>query len=260
MRIINLASGSDGNVTYLENEGVKVLVDAGLSASEITNRLAIIGVKPTEIDAIFLTHDHIDHTKGIDVFSNKYNTPVFAHEKVWNSFDYKARRMSATNRKAFADEFTYKNLDIKPVEIPHDVDCFGFSFINNDKKVSILTDLGHTNDRILGSIANSQLVYLEANYDKKLLMESVRYPLSLKRRIDGPNGHLSNSASCDAIDFLARTGTRQIVLSHLSKENNRPELAYSFMCDNLSPRGIKEGEDIKIDVASTKPGVFFRLR
>ncbi len=260
MRVINLSSGSDGNVTYLENDGVKVLIDAGLSAGEITKRLSLIGVAPNEIDAVFLTHDHIDHSKGIDVFSKKYDTPVFAHEKVWNTFDFKATRMSEKNRKLFSGEFSYKNLEVVPVEVPHDVDCFGFSFISNGKKISILTDLGHTNDRILSSIANSQLVYLEANYDKVMLKNSTKYPLAVKMRIGGPNGHLSNNASCDAIDFLARTGARQIVLSHLSKENNRPELAYEFMCQNLSPRGIVEGRDIRIDVASTQPGVFFRLK
>ncbi len=260
MRVINLSSGSDGNVTYLENDGVKILVDAGLSATEITKRLDLIGVKPNEIDAILLTHDHSDHTKGIDVFSSKYNTPVYAHERVWLSFDPKATRMSSANRKTFSGDFTYKGLDIQAIEVPHDVACYGFSIENNNKKISILTDLGHTNDRILSSIANSQLVYLEANYDKQMLLDSKNYPLSLKMRISGPNGHLSNKASCEVVDFLARTGTRQVVLSHISKDNNTPDLAYGYMCQHLSVHGIEEGSDICIDVASTKPGMFFRIK
>jgi len=260
MRVINLSSGSDGNLTYLENDGVKVLIDAGLCCSEIVKRLSLIGVSPTEIDAIFITHEHFDHTKGVDVFASKYNTPVYAHEKVWVSMDDKLRRISSLNRKAFTDNFNFKDLTVLPVEVPHDVVCFGYSFAKDDKKVSILTDLGHTNDRILTSIANSQLVYLESNYDRQMLINGTKYPLSLKRRIDGPNGHLSNDASAEAVEFLLATGTRQIVLSHLSKENNSPDLAYTYMCSKLRERGIEEGVDIKIDVATTQPGRFFRLR
>lgn len=260
MRVINLSSGSDGNLTFLENDGVKILIDAGLSCAEIVKRLELIGIKPSEIDAVFLTHEHVDHIKGVDLFSGKFNTPVFAHEKVWLNFDQKAKRISSLNRRAFSGEFVFKNLGVKPVEIPHDVVCFGYSFQDGEKKISILTDLGHTNDAILSSIANSQLVYLESNYDRRMLMQGTKYPLSLKMRIDGPNGHLSNDASSEAAEYLVATGTRQLVLSHLSKENNTPDLAYNYMCDKLRTRGIDEGVDVKIDVASTRPGVFFRLK
>lgn len=260
MRVINLGSGSDGNLTYLENDGIKVLIDAGISCTEITKRLALIGVRPSEIDAIFVTHEHSDHIKGLDVFASKYNIPVYAHEKVWISMDDKLNRITSVNRKVYTDNFDFKGLNILPVEVPHDVTCFGYSFEKDNRKVSILTDLGHTNDRILGSIANSQLVYLESNYDKQMLINGTKYPLSLKRRIDGPNGHLSNDASADAVEFLAATGTRQIVLAHLSKENNSPDLAYENMCEKLEERGIHEGLDIKVDVASPNPGRFFRLR
>ncbi len=260
MRIINLSSGSDGNLTYLESDYAKVLIDAGLSCNEITRRLGLLSVRPEEINAIFLTHEHFDHTKGVDVFSGKYNTPVFSHEKVWTTFDHKASRISSLNRKTFDKGFSFLDLDILPVEIPHDVPCFGYSFLQNDKKISILTDLGHTNDRILNSIANSQLVYLEANYDKEMLMKGTRYPLALKMRISGPNGHLSNEDSYNALEYLVSTGARQVVLSHLSKENNTPDLAYDYMCEHLLMQGIEEGIDVKIDVASTRPGVFFRLK
>lgn len=260
MRVINLSSGSDGNLTYIENDGTRVLLDAGLSCKEICNRLNLIGVKPDDIDAVFLTHEHVDHVKGVDNFSCKFDVPVYAHEKVWFSFDFKAQKISCKNRITVNSDFTFKNLHINPIEVPHDVPCFGYSFENNSKKISILTDLGHTNDRILSSIANSQLVYLEANYDKNMLLRNTKYPLSLKKRIDGPNGHLSNTASEEAIDFLVRTGTRQIILSHMSKENNSPDLAYNFMKDTLAQQGIIEGQDVKIDVATTKPGVFFRIK
>ena len=260
MRIINLASGSKGNLTYLETDNTKILVDDGLSCQETVNRLSLLGVNPDDIDAIMVTHEHTDHTKGIDVFSKKFNKPVFAHEDVWLGLDGQLKNVKQENRKLFTGDFSFKELIIRPVEVPHDVKCYGFSFEENNKKISILTDLGHTNDKILQSISGSQLVYLEANYDRQRLYNSLKYPLSLQRRIDGPNGHLSNLASANAIERLVLSGTRQIVLSHLSEENNSPELAYQFICNELSKRGLNEGIDFKIDVASPKPGVVFRLK
>ena len=106
----------------------------------------------------------------------------------------------------------------------------------------------------------SSLVYLEANYDRNMLYNGTKYPLSLKRRIDGPNGHLSNMNSADAIEFLSFTGTKQIVLSHLSKENNTPTLAYTSICQKIETKGIREGLDLRIDVAKPTPGVFFKLK
>ena len=260
MRIVNLSSGSDGNVTYIEDENNKILLDVGLSCTETTKRLEMIGVKPSEITSIIVSHEHSDHIKGIDIFSSKYNTPVYAHEKVWVGLDDKFKKVAIQNRKLFDGQFQFEDLIITPFEVPHDVKCYGFSFKKGSSKISVVTDLGHTNDQILQAIRGSQLVYLEANYDRNMLLSGTKYPLSLKRRIDGPNGHLSNKASGDAIEFLAKTGTRQIVLSHLSKENNTPALAYNSISKQLEKVDIVEGKDIKIDVATTNPGAIFRLK
>ncbi len=260
MRVINLASGSDGNITYLESENKKIILDDGLSCSETVKRLNLIGISPNEIDAIILSHEHSDHIKGVDIFSSKYDIPVYAHEGVWLGLDYKLKKVSSSNRKIFDGSFSLGELLIDPVEVPHDVKCFGFSFNSEGKKISVITDLGHLNDNILNSIKSSSLVYLEANYDKDMLMKGTKYPLSLKMRIDGPNGHLSNKNSSEAVEFLACTGTRQIILSHLSKENNTPSLAYTSICEELKKQGIREGQDIKIDVASPSPGAYFRLK
>ena len=146
------------------------------------------------------------------------------------------------------------------MEVPHDVKCYGFSFSVKEKKISVVTDIGHFNDKIINEIKGSQIAYIEANYDRNMLMASQKYPLSLKRRIDGPNGHLSNVASADAIERLVLSGTRQIILSHLSEENNSPTLAYTSICKQLAKKDLREGEGFKIDVATTKPGVIFRLK
>ena len=260
MRIINLSSGSDGNITYIESEEVKLLLDDGLSCQETVKRLEVIGVKPNELNAILVTHEHSDHIKGIDIYSSKYNIPVYAHEDVWAGLDDKLKKVSALNRKMFDDNFALRDILVSPVEVPHDVKCYGYSFSKGRQKISVVTDLGHITDKIVNSISGSQIVYLEANYDRTMLYNGTKYPLALKRRIDGPNGHLSNNVSAETIERLAGNGSRQIILSHLSKENNSPELAYNFVKDKLMQDGIKEGEDLKVDVATTQIGAFFRLK
>ena len=260
MRVINLSSGSDGNITYIETDNTKLLLDDGLSCQETVKRLELIGIKPNELDGIIISHEHSDHIKGVDIFSSKYNLPVYAHEMVWQGMDDKLKKVSTLNRKLFDGEFELKKLTIYPVEVPHDVKCFGFSFSQGNKKISVVTGLGHITDKIINSISGSQIVYLEANYDRQMLYNGTKYPLSLKRRIDGPNGHLSNNVSAKAVERLAASGARQIILSHLSKENNSPELAYNFVSSEIEKDGIIEGQDIRIDVATTSVGAFFRLK
>lgn len=261
MRVINLASGSDGNLTYFETDSSKFLIDMGLSCQETVNRLQLLGVNPNKIDGIILTHKHIDHIKGVDGFSSKYNIPVFSHKEVWeDGLDQKLQKVSSKNRKSFDGEFDFKDAQILPVEVCHDVKCYAFVVQNGKNKVSVVTDLGHITDKVLSQIASSQLIYLEANYDKDMLVKGTNYPLSLKRRIAGPNGHLSNDASEQAIEFLVGSGTRQVVLSHLSAENNTPTLAYEYISNKLSLKGIEEGVHLRIDVASPKPGVIFKLK
>jgi len=257
---VNLTSGSDGNITYIESEEAKILVDLGLSCRETEQRLKLIGVNPKEISCILVTHEHSDHIKGIDAFSSKYDTPVFAHHEVWYGLDEKLKKVSAMNRKMFdGDKFGFRDLIIHAVKVPHDVPCYAYSIEKNEKKVSILTDLGHTNERILESIRGSNIVYLEANYDEKMLREGKNYPLAIKKRIAGLNGHLSNVESARAILYLVRNGTKQIVLSHMSKENNTPDLAFDFITNILSQYGIIEGENVKIDVATTNIGTIFKI-
>lgn len=261
MRVINLASGSDGNLTYIETQSSKILMDDGLSCRETVKRLSLLGVDPNQINAIIVSHKHIDHIRGVDGFSSKYNIPVLAHERVWqDGLEEKLLQTSSANRKAFDGSFEFKDLNIFPVEVSHDAKCFAFSFENAGAKISIVTDLGKTNDILFDTIRSSRLVYLEANYDKEMLAKGTRYPLALKRRIAGPHGHLSNDDSAKAISVLAAGGTRQIVLSHLSKENNTPQLAYEYISNKLAKAGIEEGVDIRIDVATPQPGVIFKIK
>ncbi len=260
MRVINLSSGSDGNLTYVESEHSRILVDDGLSCKETDKRLSLLGISGNDIDAVVVTHEHVDHIKGVDVFSKKYNIPVYAHEEVWAGLWDKLERVDDKNKKIFTEKFAIKDLLIDPVEVPHDVKCFGFSLSENDKKISILTDLGHTTEKIFDHVKGSQLVYVEANHDISMLRNCEKYPLSLRMRIAGKNGHLSNDASAEIIQKLVLSGTKQIVLAHLSQENNTPELAFNYISSKLSDNGLCEGEGFRIDVALTIPTTLFKLK
>lgn len=262
MRVCNLSSGSDGNSTYVETDSVKVLVDIGLSASEIVKRLRLLGIEPQTIDAILISHEHSDHIKGLDIFASKYKTKVYIHEKGMGAVYAKMKKLSASQMYAFGDfSFNIGDLTVDNVTLPHDsVHCSGYILTSNQRKVSIITDLGHTSDVILNKISGSSLVYLESNHDVQMLKNNPLYPLQLKARILGKNGHLSNDACAKVCLYLAKTGTRQIMLSHLSTKNNTEQLAYNTVCSYLKENGVVEGENIKISVAKLIPTAIFNLK
>lgn len=261
MRVCNLSSGSDGNLTYIETLNAKILLDAGLTASEITKRLSLLRVTPEEIDAILITHEHNDHIKGVDVFASKYHTKVYVHNKGFWALKSKLKKSDKIEFVQFDDlDFYIKDLLITNFPLSHDAEyCSGYTFKEKSKKVSILTDLGYTNDEVLSKIQGSVLVYIEANHDVQMLKNNPSYPLVLKQRILGKRGHLSNDACAQAVEFLAKTGTKQIMLAHLSRENNTPELAYGTVCAYLKEHGIEEGKNIKISTASIYPSYVFNI-
>ncbi len=263
MRVCNLASGSSGNATYIEGEKSKILVDCGLTEKDLSERLLMLGVNIADIDAVIVSHEHIDHIRSLGTLSKKYGVKIYAHVDEWPAILSKQKNINPASQIAFFDmQFDISGIKITPIELSHDSEkCFGFSFEENDKKFSILTDLGHTNDRILSQVAGSVLVYLEANYDEERLWANPNYPLTLKRRINSNKGHLSNTSSAKAIEALSKTGTKHVVLSHLSEKNNTPNLAYSTVCGYLDSKGIKPGSDINIDVArQDRPTKIFNLR
>lgn len=261
MRVCNLSSGSDGNITYIETDNVKVLVDIGLSCTEVCKRLELLNVKPNEINAILISHEHNDHIKGLDIFASKYKTKVYVHEKGMGAVYAKMRKLPAVQMYSFGDfAFNIGDLLVDNVSLPHDsVHCSGYILSCNQKKISIITDLGHTNDVILNKISGSLLVYLESNHDVEMLKHNPKYTASLKARILGKNGHLSNLSCAMAIEQLVKSGTKQIMLSHLSRKNNTEILAYTTVCDYLKTKGIVEGENVKISVASIVPSAIFKL-
>lgn len=261
MRVCNLSSGSDGNITYIETQSAKILVDIGLSCSEVQNRLKFIGVEPQEITAILITHEHSDHIKGLDVFVNKFRPKVYVHEKGIEAVFEKMKKADKSCFFKFSDnDFSIGETIISNVCLPHDSKyCSGYIISSNQRKIAIITDLGHTNDVIINKIKGSSLVYLESNHDIKMLHDNPNYPQVLKTRILGKRGHLSNIDCAKVVEQLAKSGTKQVMLSHISPHNNYPELAYKTVCDYLRSVGINEGEHIKISVALTMPTTMFVL-
>ncbi len=220
----------------------------------------MIGVDGESIDAVIVSHEHSDHIKGVNVFCKKYHIPVYAHSEVWASGLCDKITVEQRDIKTFVGDFAIGDLVVSPVELPHDVKCFGFAISEGDKKVSILTDIGKTNDAIFNVVKGSTLVYLEANHDVDMLKNCPKYPLALKMRIGGGKGHLSNQACAVFAERLIRSGTKQLVLSHLSKETNTPELAYNYISSKLAENGLVEGEHFKIDVALPRPTTFFKFK
>lgn len=261
MRVCNFSSGSDGNCTYFETENSKILIDAGISAALITKNLNELGVNPYDIDAIFVSHEHYDHIKGIDVFSAKYNTKVFAHANCWTVLEDKLKKVDSKNRHYFFDECVeISDAKVFCCPVSHDAKyTVGYKVADTKNQAAIITDLGFASPEVINLAKNCPLVYIEANHDVPTLQKNPNYSFYLKSRILSNHGHLSNNQSAEAIEQMALGGTRQFVLAHLSKENNTPDLAYNTICDYLCSKDIIEGTHIRIAIADTTRGPIFRL-
>ena len=249
-KFCSLFSGSTGNSLFVETENSKILVDAGESAKKIVSALSLIGIEVTDIDAILVTHEHIDHVKSLGTLSKKYNIPVYANENTWNAMPEQQAKILEEDQKKFSvnKEFEIKDLTFQPFSIPHDAaDPCGFNILHKKNKISIATDLGHVTPEIFDKLSKSSFVLLESNYDPDILKYS-KYPYQLKQRIAGPDGHLSNYNSGDLVSKLMKTGLSSVMLGHLSKENNFPELAYKTVVEEIISNHHDEN-DIKVGIA-----------
>lgn len=260
VRVCNLASGSSGNCTYIENDSTRILIDCGKPFSYIFNALNEINVDPQTIDAILITHEHSDHIKGVQQFAKTYNTPIYAHMELYEVVQHQIH-VDNSLFKFFEGEFEIKDLKIMPFSLPHDSKhCVGYRVSEEDAVVSVCTDLGSFSNATYDAIKSSALVFLEANYDPEMLMSYPNYPPFLKRRINGPKGHLSNLNCAKAIEQLVRSGTRMIVLSHISEHSNTINLAVGTIVGYLESKGIVPNVNVRLDIAHhEKRGTIFKL-
>lgn len=260
MRICNLASGSSGNCTYIESANAKILIDCGKPFPYIFNTLNEIGVDPASLDAILITHEHSDHIKGVDKLSKTYNIPIYAHMYLSEVLSFQLK-VPKELLNFYDSDFDLMDLHIQPFPLPHDSKyCVGYRISEDDAVVSICTDLGHFSDDTFEAIKSSALVYLEANYDPEMLMSYPNYPHFLKRRINGPNGHLSNLNCAKAIEKLVMSGTRLVVLSHISEHSNTTNLAVSTIANYLESKNIIPNVNVRLDIAHHEQrGTIFRI-
>ncbi|MCG8484346.1 MAG: MBL fold metallo-hydrolase [Clostridia bacterium] len=252
-KFCSIASGSSGNCYVIASQNSKILLDAGVSGKKITAGLNSVGVAPEEIEAILVTHEHTDHIKGAGIFSRKYDTPIYANEATWQAMQSSIGKVKEHNIKTFTtgEEMLIKDVDIKSYHISHDaVEPVGFSFYKNDVQVSIATDLGCMTSEILEEITHADFLVLEANHDIEMLKMG-RYPWYLKKRILSEKGHLSNIDAGKALTHILKTNDkeRDVLLAHLSHENNFPQMAYQTVKNILEEENIYIGQDIRIHTA-----------
>lgn len=222
LKFCSLYSGSSGNSFFIQSDNSNILVDAGVSCKKIVDALASINVEIENLDAIFVTHEHIDHTQSLGTISKKYDIPVYANRKTWMAMPNQKEKISDKNIYYFRnnEEFKFKDLHIFPFSIPHDAaNPCGFNIYNKETKISIATDIGHIDNSVLNNLKNSKFILLESNYEPEVLKCSP-YPYRLKERIASPIGHLSNIEAGKTINYLSNHGLENVMLGHLSKENN----------------------------------------
>ena len=220
MKVCVLASGSKGNVTYIETDKTKSLIDVGMSTSYIEKKLKEISVNPREIERIFITHTHQDHIKGLRIFLKKYNPEVYLTETMEEDLELIIDKTNYIN-----SDIEIEDLIIKPIKTSHDVsDSNGYIFVENSKSLMYMTDTGYINQRNFNKFQNHNIYILESNHDIEMLMKGP-YPYHLKQRILSDKGHLSNKDSAYYLSEFIGDRTEKVILAHLSEKNNTEEKA-----------------------------------
>lgn len=246
LKCCSLFSGSSGNSFFIQSLHAKILIDVGVSCKKIETALKEnFNLNLKDINAILITHEHIDHTKSLNLISNKYNIPVYATTGTWSALG--ETKVSNENKNIIKLNNSFNIMDIRifPFETPHDaVEPCGFNIYDGDSKISIATDIGHIDETLFNHLKQSSFIMLESNYEPNILKYS-SYPYILKKRISGDSGHLSNIDAGKAISKLIDYGLKEALLIHLSKENNVPEIAYQSIQSCLS----KTNQNINIHVA-----------
>ena len=241
LRFSVLASGSTGNAFYIESNKEKILVDAGLSGKQLDLLFSKAKLDPTQLSRILVTHEHGDHIKGLGIIARKYNLPIYANEKTWKAMEHSLGKLSLDQKFIFNMEEvkTFGDMDVESFGVSHDAaEPMFYTFRCGGKKVALVTDLGYVSDRIKKTIENADAYIFEANHDVDMLRMG-RYPWSVKQRILGDSGHVSNEDSGLALADVINNNTQRVYLAHLSLDNNMKDLARMSVEHVLKERGIQ---------------------
>lgn len=253
MRVMTIASGSSGNCIYVGDDDTHILIDTGISKKRVEEGLKLLDLSLDDIDGILVTHEHSDHISGLGVVERKSAIPVYA---TWGTIQgIKNANLGKLPEEIFNtvecdSVFKVGTLSVKAIATSHDALCpCAFRVESDDKSFGLVTDLGKYDDYIVDSFAGVNCMVLEANHDVRML-ETGPYPYPLKRRILGEKGHLSNEAAGHLIDRLLGNQVQEILLGHLSKENNYPDLAYETVKTEIDMSGSEyRSSDFRIGVA-----------
>ncbi len=225
MRFASLGSGSQGNALIVEAGGTRLLLDCGFSIREVTLRLARLGIDPSGLAAILVTHEHADHVGGVFAFARRHRLAVYLTHGTY--------KMAARGRNALTDcrlidghaVFAIDDIELRPFPVPHDArEPVQYVFSDGDRCLGVLTDSGSITSHIVDVLRLCDGLVLECNHDQGLLAAS-RYPAPLRRRIGGPFGHLENGQAAELLRQIDTSRLQHVLAAHLSQENNRPHLA-----------------------------------
>lgn len=246
-----LRSGSSGNSIFIGCNQTRLLVDAGISAKSIEQSLRAIGETASDLNGILVTHEHSDHIAGVGVMMRCYQLPVYATQETWQAIRDSIGRVNPDlihviepNRRQSIGDLVFSGFPT-----PHDAASpVGYRIETPGGDISVFTDIGFPEPSVLAAVSGSKLVFIEANYDHDMLMGG-SYPAMLKERIAGRDGHLSNDECAAAVYNLLESGTCYFALSHISKENNHPDLALLAVNSRLETAGARVGQDLLVDIA-----------
>lgn len=230
MKLCSIASGSSGNCIYVSSDTTHILIDAGVSGRRIEQGFLSIGVSPEDLNAVLITHEHSDHIQGLGVIARKYHVPVYSTTETLNAA-VRSNAVGLIGKELIHPvipnkAFMIGDIKVTPFSVMHDArDPVCYTFESGGHKIGMATDLGMYDDYIVSMLAGSEILYIEANHDVNMLMVG-KYPYKLKQRILGERGHLSNDSTAALICRLLHDGMKDILLAHMSKDNNYAELAY----------------------------------
>lgn len=235
LRFTSLGSGSSGNATLVEAQprgGVRptrLLVDCGLAPRQLALRLAMRGLLPADIDAVFVTHEHSDHVGGVLALQSRHGIPVWASAGTWARATAKLHKAPACQLARDGEAIAIGCLSLQPFSVPHDAaEPLQLTCTDGRRRIGILTDIGEPTDAVALALQGCDAMLLETNHDRELLAAGA-YPVWLKRRIGGRLGHLANEQSATLLDACRHAGLRHVLAAHLSQQNNRPELALAAL-------------------------------
>jgi phosphoribosyl 1,2-cyclic phosphodiesterase len=225
MRFASLGSGSAGNALLVEAGTTRLLIDCGFSATEAASRLQRIGVEPGSLTAILVTHEHEDHAGGVARLSRRHGVPVWMTAGTLRALDGAFSKLAGLSLFDSHVPFAIGDIEITPYPVPHDArEPAQFVFADGARRLGLLTDAGSLTAHMVRTLSGVDAFVLECNHDRELLANG-RYPASLKARVGGRFGHLANDTAAELLAAIDRTRLQHIIAAHLSRQNNRPELA-----------------------------------